>query len=364
MQLSMSNIIKRDSNIELLRIISMFSILILHINGLGLNLPNEMSLIKGITYQGYLKLFIESLTIIGVNCFVLISGFYGIKPKIKNLLSLYIQCTFIAAFIYTIMYLIGYINISVKDIIKIFLPFSRGQWFITAYVGLYLISPILNKAISYFNKKEFIYSIILLTTLNIYFGWIYLNSVINSNGYNIMHFIYLYFIGRFINLNYNSKNSTFTKRSKSIYFFIYIFSSSLLTLFAINSLKFFGYEFMVQYSFAYNNPFVLISSISFFLFFLNITINNRVINWIASSVLAVLLIHNNSYIAPIFFKYINNLPDTYPNLFLCSLVISTIAIAIYIVCIIFDKFRLIITNPILSMTDRFIHNTLQNILKI
>lgn len=87
-----ANLTERQSNMELLRIISMLFILLLHSNHMGIaeiyNLPNRT--------EAYMRFFIEVISIIGVNCFILISGYFRIKLKIKNFCSLVFHIYFFA----------------------------------------------------------------------------------------------------------------------------------------------------------------------------------------------------------------------------------------------------------------------------
>lgn len=75
---------QRQSNIELLRIVSMLLILIVHIDGASLGLPQPMGDITSITTRDWWRLIVESISIIGVNCFVLILGYFGIRASWKD----------------------------------------------------------------------------------------------------------------------------------------------------------------------------------------------------------------------------------------------------------------------------------------
>ena len=83
---------KRNYGIDLLRTISMFMILILHILGNGGILKQVIPL----TIYGELIWFIEVCCFCAVNCYGLISGYVGVKAKHKysNLIYLWIQVFF------------------------------------------------------------------------------------------------------------------------------------------------------------------------------------------------------------------------------------------------------------------------------
>lgn len=69
----------RKSNIELLRIISMILIVLNHSNYLifGSVIGEE---IEQDSFRSFGRMLFEQLCIIGVNVFVLISGYFGIRP--------------------------------------------------------------------------------------------------------------------------------------------------------------------------------------------------------------------------------------------------------------------------------------------
>ena len=94
---------ERDSNIELLRIIATIFILIVHCNGWFLQEWGGISTWSADRdfFVGLTRATIQSITYIGVDLFVLISGFYAIKPKMKSVLNLFS----ILAFFYVGTYL-------------------------------------------------------------------------------------------------------------------------------------------------------------------------------------------------------------------------------------------------------------------
>ena len=67
----------RDSQIELLRIISMVMMLILHANFLGIRVPEYVDFLQD-SVNAWSRMGIEAFCIVAVDVFVLISGWYGI----------------------------------------------------------------------------------------------------------------------------------------------------------------------------------------------------------------------------------------------------------------------------------------------
>ena len=64
---------ERQSNIEFLRILSMMAVITVHLDGASLGLPTPGSL-GGTSASDAWRIAVESITIVGVNCFTVISA--------------------------------------------------------------------------------------------------------------------------------------------------------------------------------------------------------------------------------------------------------------------------------------------------
>lgn len=127
----------RQSNMELLRIMAMFMILVYH-----------SVYYVFYNYRGDSPIFASLVTLlhIGVPLFVLISGYFGIKPSIKGFLKLYFILLFYNLVLYGLRLVYGDVSFSYREFAKLWFPFSIGRrwWFFKVYLMLYLFSPILN----------------------------------------------------------------------------------------------------------------------------------------------------------------------------------------------------------------------------
>lgn len=119
----------------------------------------------------------------------------------------------------------------------------------------------------------------------------------SSNGYNLFQFLLLYFIGAYIKLYNPLENFKINLTQKrflllSITFLCIIFNFSLFYLgqnmLSINNsfIQYFENN-IVAFNILYNNPLVLIQTISFFLFISTITIKSKFINVISSTTLGI-----------------------------------------------------------------------------
>lgn len=190
--------IQRESNMELLRIIAMLMITFHHflIHKYRGSILYGDDLIDG--WQ--IATIINGFVYIGVNVFVLISGYFGIKFKWKGVLNLFIFCAF-----YMMLSLVGQnysgkIDISFSEIIirSLTATTRTTKWFIPCYLALYFLSPLLNLSRDNLNKRQYIYALLILSVYCLWFGYIRQVAVFNNNGYTVGQFIWLYFIGGYI----------------------------------------------------------------------------------------------------------------------------------------------------------------------
>ncbi len=194
--------IKRNTNFELLRIITMIMIIALHYNCHG----QAMYKVQGKYY--YVIWLIEILCLVAVNCYVLISGYFLVNSKfnLKKLIKIVCETFFYSFFIALLLICSNKVNLgNMKfiDIIKTILPSMAGQyWFITVYIMLYLIFPFLNIIIKNINKKQFqillIIAIGITSIITSIFPFVTHSGV--AAGRVIIWFIILYFIGAYIRL--------------------------------------------------------------------------------------------------------------------------------------------------------------------
>lgn len=281
----LTNVIKnvkdRDSNMELLRIICMLLILIHHFIIHPLY-PSLLARDGDINIYRIACIVICGFAFVGVNCFIMISGYYGIKFRFKSLFNLYCICAFYALLAVLMKYVLGITSLDKNQLYLILLPFSHSEWwFIKCYVALFLISPILNAAADKLTKNDFACSLILLTILNIYFGFYWHEH--NYNGYNLVQFIYVYLIGAYL------RRYPLTKLDIKRSVFLYISCSVIWSILTTLSLR---WRVPHWGALHYNNPFVLLASIGLFISMSRVTIHNQKINLIASSVLAAYLIQD------------------------------------------------------------------------
>ena len=92
---------ERDSNIELLRIVLMVLVLVFHASYTSLEPPMKVDISVSLN-SSFLRALSESFSVVCVNAFILISGWYGIKVRWSRFAELLFQVIFISISIYVI----------------------------------------------------------------------------------------------------------------------------------------------------------------------------------------------------------------------------------------------------------------------
>lgn len=351
-QIKNSNKKQRDSNIELLRLVAITMVVMTHISTWG-TFPDVLKETNLLSIEAFNCAIINGFIFVCNNIFFLISGFYGIKLSFKNILNLYLTCVFYGLIGYFMEYFIYNHEISISDVLNhSLLIFSHCPWwFISAYVGLLLLSPILNSAYKSLSTQWNIIVLFLLLFIDVWMGYLWHNKTYDINGYSIIHAVTIYWIGR--NLS-RINESTFNKHRWGA-FATYIGAVGLWTILIFLQQK--GH-FQYWERFANNNPIVILGAIGIFCFFKSFHFHSKTINQIAPSVIAVYLIHMINTYVPYHIIYpsskhcIHSLQQLTSNPFVLSIgeciIWLTISILVVIICLAMDSLRKAWLNPLLK----------------
>ena len=175
---------------ECFRMLSMLLVLIVHLNGLFVGLdPHEP------IFYNTGQMIIEAIAVICVNCFLVISGYYGIRFKWKSLWDLYVLLFFIKVPLFVVRCVYNHVFVW-ADLFEAITPLTSKNYFINAYVLLLFLAPVLNSFIDSVGKKVWKYAFLLLG-IEFWFDCIRENDVVGfAQGYTVLHFIVIYFISR------------------------------------------------------------------------------------------------------------------------------------------------------------------------
>ena len=210
----------RISNIELLRIISMFLVLLSHASYSALN-PPTLGDIDSSIGGAFLRGLCESLSEVCVNAFILISGWFGIRFSCIRFLQFIFQVLFISFSVYYIMRFLGFNHtMTAREFVNVLLFKHRGYWFVRAYIILYLFAPILNSFANQASKNQLEFFLFSFFSCQFVFGFYNTGSWF-AGGYSPLSFMGLYLLANYLHF-YPSRYALFDKRWD---FFIYFFIS-------------------------------------------------------------------------------------------------------------------------------------------
>lgn len=329
---------ERQSNFELLRIVAMFMVLIVHSDFQALGEPTHSELIQSPCYT-VARILIESFAIVCVNTFVLISGWFGIKFSIRGLLNILFQCLFFTFFIYATLVLTNQIEFVIGDI-KRCLMLTSNIWFVKCYLGLFIISPVLNAFVQHSERQVFITFLVIFFLFQTIYGWMFQATNYFEYGYSAMSFMGLYLLARYVAVY----KPTFLPSKPEVNFIMYIFISILLCVCMLMML-YIDKPLQFHILWQYNNPLVIISSMFLLLAFRDLHIKSHSINWIASSCLGVYLLYFynwDMFMAP----FINRIIMVH-NGGIGALIVFFSLILFFVVAIFIDKLRMALWNLIL-----------------
>lgn len=265
---------ERDSNFELLRLVSMYFIVIYHL---------LMWLVLDDSSSGVMKSFWLPLHV-GVVCFVLLSGFFQIHPSIKGLIRL--LGVFMLLSLPEIIYGCSTAE-NWRDVLNSLLFITHSHyWFVRTYLGLYLISPLINKYLSYSSHRERWYLLFVCIVISVYFGLVSKSSIYND-GKNIINFLLIYQIGHLLN-EYKNK---WERVSIWVYVIVYLFLNVTLVVLYWTLRDTYWESVIWRFSFPYNSPILIINAVILFLIFGKLRFRSMIVNRIARGCLAIYIIH-------------------------------------------------------------------------
>lgn len=326
---------ERLSNIELLRIVAMLFVLIVHSDFVALGTPSANDCMES-GIASFTRIFLETLSYVCVNVFVLISGWFGIKPSKKGFCNFIFQCFFFLFSIYLVMVLLGRKTLSINGLADC-LMLTESNWFIKSYICLYILAPILNAFTDTISQKIFRNTLLAFYIFQSVYGWLSHGAVFLVHGYSAMSFVGLYLLARYIRV-YGSKCLNYPPH---YYLVVYLAISLSLSIFSY-IFNLFGVDVVNALIYSYINPLMVLSALALLIFFSKLNFKNRIVNKIALSCFAIFLLHANpnilnaSFAEFIRYIYENN------NVIVVLIYIMFFLVTISIVAIIVDQVRIFV----------------------
>lgn len=269
---------QRQSNYELLRLLAMSAIIVYHLCW------HPFAAFQGVDRA--FAVVIYSFTEIHVTLFVLISGYFSIRLRWKSVARILLVCALIGVPYYFLACKLGLRDFKLNELLFRVFPVSRNTWwFLGVYFQLMLFSPALN-IISDSSTKEQLRNILIIFTFIVLVVGGILFDPIDPNGTNVIHFSYLYLIGRYLRLHPFKVGKVRSFRLNCIVVYL---AGSLFTVL----LNFLSLSHKTPFQ-LYCNPGIIGGGISVFLLFGTIRLKSNFINRVASSSLVAYMIHDET----------------------------------------------------------------------
>ncbi len=345
----MAILTNRQSNIELLRIIAMLLLMGVHANYVVFGAPSTSEIIDN-PPNAFFRILTENICIVGVNVFILISGWFGIRYKTKSLSNLIFQCLFFSIAVYLVCFITGEVEFNRINILSSLLLYLNAYWFVWAYLVLYIIAPMLNPFIENSKRKTLKRALIMFWTVEMIIAFFTSCGFFNG-GYSPLHFIGLYLLSRYFSLYIKNYN-------KWLCLTIYILCVLCNTLMCFLPAIMFGKDCGVlsSISLAYTGPFNIVGALALLLFFTKVNVKSKLINWISVSCLTVYLIHSHECIYLKYRAIAQNIYNNFSGVMFFSVIIAFI-IAVFIVCILLDKIRIYVFDKLWRIVEKkVLHN--------
>lgn len=338
---------KRQVNFELLRILCMYMIVVGHCLFHG-----RVTAKLGFgTTNYFLSYLIQAFSIVHVNCFVMLSGYFSIDKEFKaqRVLRLWRQVVFYSLVIFLCYRF--YAETTGADWIKALLPISaRNYWFASVYMGLVLLLPFAGMLTVRLTKKQYQYLLLILTVfLSVNHMIFRVDTYGTFSGRELSWFLYLALLAGYIKLH--------TTENKKYFLYglcVYIVSSFAALASVYLSVK--THQEDIGYFLNYNSPLALISTCALFLCVKNMPWKesklDAVILKVASAAFGVYLLHDNYLIRYLVWDFFH--ASKVARTHLAVIYAVAVAVVVYLVCTVLELCR----QLLFSKLGAIYHDTL------
>lgn len=147
------------------------------------------------------------ISFVAINIYILISGYFLAESSFSSwrLVKMEMQIWFYSMGILALFWIFGDVEHDVEYLVYCLTPvISDFYWFATMYVGMYLLSPILNTFVRSITKRQFQCILLLLfVLLSVWTNIFYYTSGMNIvEGVSIAWFVAVYLFGAYIRMYY------------------------------------------------------------------------------------------------------------------------------------------------------------------
>lgn len=324
----------RDSNIELLRIAAMFLVLMVHANFLAVGAPTAADIVAA-PVDGSVRVLVQSLSICCVNAFVMISGWFGIRPKWRGAGSLIFQSLFYAVGIYAVFVATGLAPLTPDGALTSLT--LDDYWFVKAYLLLYLLAPVLNAFADKASRRQLGRFLIGFFAFEFLYGWLFPGATgYLAQGYSPLAFMGLYLLARYVNLHRPHWAGLAARHDFAIAAAIVV---GVTALYVVPPLAGIPHTGAGGRCLSYLSPTTIVLSLFLLLGFSKLRLRSRFANWLGASSFAIYLIHTHQCLGDHYIALCRHLRALFPGTSYWAALLPILA-GIFLASVLIDQLRL------------------------
>lgn len=283
---------ERNSTFELLRVVAITFVVAHHVLLFGADVCGYLTPFRA-DAAGIAGAALNSIVITGVSLFVMISGWFGINKTWRPMVRLVVECG-----------LYGALALGICLVLYHYFPIPHTSgawswarlwasmkftnwWFIVHYLLLVLCAPMLEKCLETISQRALEKIVLCMMVLNFVFGYWW--GYVNSTGYNVVQFVLLYLIARYMRLFPQSVVNRMIARWAWL---VVALCASLMTgIYMLDTTSWQPGHNPIVWN--YNNPLIVLESAAIFSLFARMSVRSRIINNVAGWILGVYLIQSS-----------------------------------------------------------------------
>lgn len=279
---------KRIVSIELLRILAMMMVVMLHyLSKGGLLTP----LTEEFTAGAYVAWLLEAFSIVAVNVYMLISGYFLVESGFKpgRLAELICQVLFYSLLIPPVLMALEILDpgqLTVYQLLQCLFPNQMVHyWFITAYITMYLFAPVLAAGARHMSQRQLRNTILLLLLFfSVSKSVLPVQLEMDNQGYDGLWFMCVFLVAAYMRL-YGIPFFQKGKRAVLCYLGSCLLIYGLAMGIRLIYLKTGHLGNFIHSPYDYNHVLTLFAAISLFYAFSNWKLSGE--NWIGKVILRV-----------------------------------------------------------------------------
>ncbi|WP_455516405.1 acyltransferase family protein [Porphyromonas sp.] len=331
----------------MLRIVAMLFIMALHLNRENVGFPSESVFVER-PICAFLWSWLRTINLTGVDIFVLISGYFAIRPRVNSVASLFFQGLFYSVGMYFVWVLTNQASFSIVEVLMHLRPMIV-YWFFGCYIWLVMLMPILNLYIEKVNQRAFGTFLLVYYFFVCAMEWLGHMSVELSHGFSVLSFVGLYLLGRYVRV-YGGRWCELAPRYDLLIFLGATLLSALIAFVCnggIGRALVSGDSALVQLS-AYTSPLCIASALSLVLFFSKLKMGSiRWINWFAASSFSVYLLHEEYITRDHYMMVLPYISRHYSGI-TWGLVVVSFLLVLYVAVTLLDQLRQLLWKKVFS----------------